>query len=378
MDNSKGVSIYQRDGRPFYYASFVPPNAYKRVHVSTQIRVADTTGKARAYEWACERAKLSRVHDAGVDEHWHAWVVRFLEQRYRRSPLSLSRYLTSWRVWEKYLTKEKIMGPRGVSFQTIRDFLDWRTGPEQEKRSGKRVSHNTAMTDIEGFRLIMGEAVRRGWRTDNPCRELGISRDPAKEKVEIMDDEMATIIAALDKFVAERPHKDWMRISWEIARWQGCRLSETQFDIRRHVNFDEDTIWFRGKGGVEIHTSLSPQLKPYLQKMLASGRTFTCKFPRMGVGAAGAASKFFRQFFDELGLPHISFHCTRVTVITKLIRADVPLAQVMAFIGHADEEVNRIYRKLKPRDLRAVPLALSYGASDTKPSAKKRRSPAGG
>lgn len=363
MDNSKGVSVYEREGRPHYYASFVPANEYRRVSRATHFKVADPAGKSRAYEWACEQAKLSRVHDAKDEERWHVWVVHFLNQRYRKKPLTLKRYMTSWRYWQVYLDKQKVLGPRAVTFQTVRDYIDWRTGPEQQKRSGKFVTHNTAMTDVEAFRIIMGEAVRRGWRVDNPCRELGIARDDAKEKREITDEEMERIIKALDELVAKKPHKDWMRISWEIARWQGCRLSETQFDITRHVNFRENTIKFNGKGGKTIHTSLHPQLKPYLEAMVKSGRTFTCKFPRMGVGAAGAASKFFRQFFDVLGLPDISFHCTRVTVITKLIRADVPLAQVMAFIGHADEEVNRIYRKLKPRDLHRVTAALNYGPS---------------
>jgi integrase len=374
MDNSKGVSVYARSGRPHYYVSFVPPHSYDRVHRATHFRVNDPAGKSRAYEWACEQAKLSRVYDAKDEERWFVWVVPFLEQQYRKRPLTLQRYMTSWKYLDIFLGKEAIKGPRAVTFQNIRDYIDWRTGPEQKKRSGKLVSHNTAMTDVEAFRLIMGEAVRRGWRPDNPCRELGIARDDPKEKREITDDEMARIITALDDFVAKRPHKDWMRISWEIARWQGCRLSETQFDIRRHVNLKDGTIWFRGKGGKIIHTTLHPQLKPYLENMLKQGRTFTCRFPKMGVGAAGAASKFFRQFFDTLGLPDVSFHCTRVTVITKLIRAGAPLAQVMAFIGHADEEVNRIYRKLKPRDLVGVTAALSYSSG----SAQNLRSTGGG
>jgi integrase len=360
MNLTKGISVYERKGRPFLYASYVPPNAFDRVHVSTKFRVDDPKSKALAYQWACDVAKATRAQGTDDAEQWGAWVARFLAQRYQKSPLSLRRYSTSWRYVLEFLLLKKIHGPRQVTFQTIRDYIDWRTGPEQMKRSGKYVSHNTAMSDVEGFRMIMGEAVRRGWRLDNPCRELGIARDPAKEKREITDEEMARIIGALDAVVAERPHKDWMRISWEIARWQGCRLSETQFDIRKNVNFKEDTIWFRGKGNVVVNTKLHPNLKPYLQAMLASGRTFTCRFPRMGVGAAGAASKFFRQFFDGLGLPDICFHCTRVTVITKLARANVPIAHVMAFVGHADEEVNRIYRKLKARDLGSVTAALSY------------------
>lgn len=359
-----------------WYIVYYDPHGYTRKHEATPFRLDDPEGKGHAYAMAVERAKLSRLADDGGSraERWEAWVVPFFEQRYRRSPLSCRRYLTSWKYVQRYLNEKKIAGPRAVTFQHLRDYIEWRTSEVHQKRSGKLVSHNTAMTDIEGFRIVMGEAVRRGWRLDNPCRELGISRDPPKEKREITDEEMGRIIVALDKLVAERPHKDWMRISWEIARWQGCRLSETQFEIRKHVNFAENTIWFRGKGGKIVNTTLHPALKPFLQNLLKEGRAVTCRFPRMGIAAQGAASKFFRQFFDELGLPDICFHCTRVTVITKLLRAKVPLADVMAFIGHADEEVNRIYRRLKPRDLVSVPAALSYNS----PLAQTPRSPAAG
>jgi integrase len=361
MNTTKGVTVYRRKRSPFWYVAYYEPASYDRVHRATEFRTDDTAGKAKAFDLAVELSKRQRVNEGNEAERWEAWVVVYLEQRYRRSPLTLRRYMTSWKYWERFLTANKLAGPRALTFQHVRQFIDWRTGPENQKRVSKKfVSHNTAMTDVKGFQIVMSEAVRRGWIQVNPCRDLGIARDPAKEKREITDEEMERIIAALDTFVAERPHKDWMRISWEIARWQGCRLSETQFDIKRHVNFAENRIMFQGKGGVVVNTRLHQNLKPYLQAMVKSGRTFTCRFPRMGPSAAGAASKFFRQFLDDLGYPDISFHCLRVTVITKLARAGVPVSQAMAFVGHADEEVHRIYQKLKADDLGGVTAALSY------------------
>ena len=372
MKSTAGVSVYKRAGRSVWYIAYFDPKSYARVCRATEFPHANPQMKPKAFQLAVELSKEARLHEGVASERWEAWVGQYLEQRYRRSPLSLSRYKISWKYWQRFLYDRKVAGPRAVTFQHIRDFIEWRTS--QRKRSGKYPGHNTAMTDIKGFRIVMSEAVRRGWIQVNPCRDLGITRDPAKEKREITDEEMGKIIAALDQLVAEKPHKDWMRISWEISRWQGCRLSETCFDIRRHVNFKDDTILFRGKGNVMITTRLHPNLKPYLQNMLEEGRSFTCKFPRMGPAASGAASKFFRQFLDGLGMPDISFHCLRVTVITKLARAGVSESQVMAFIGHADEAVHGIYRKLKARDLGAVTSALSY----TPPTEKSPHSAAVG
>ncbi len=361
----KGVSVYQRKGRGVWYISFPDPESYLRRSLATPFRLDDPEGEKKAYDLARERAAVARVHGPQDAELWEAWVLPFLQERYRKQPLTLRRYSTSWRYVRLYLEELNLRGPRAVNFQHVRGYIAWRTG--RVKRTGKSASHNTAITDLKAFQVVLAEAVRREWIKGNPCRDLGICREPAREKPEISDEDMARIVAELDRLVAERPHKSWMRISWEIARWQGCRLSATQFDIRRQVNFRDGTIWFQEKGRngrPAVHTApLHPELRVFLQGLLDKGQTFTCKFPRMGIQSAGAASKFFREFFDGLGLPEVSFHCTRVTVITKLLRAQVPLATVMEYVGHADEEVNRIYRRLKPRDIAPAALALSYRPS---------------
>ena len=74
----------------------------------------------------------------------------------------------------------------------------------------------------------------------------------------------------------------------------------------------------------------------------------------------------WHRFFRRIGLPHLSFHCTRVTVITRLARAGVPEQQAMRFIGHATLEVHRIYQKLKPGDLSSARLPKpSFGSLAT-------------
>jgi site-specific recombinase XerD len=356
----KDASVYPRAGRPVWYISYRDPTTYERVHRATHHRLDDPEGRGRAYAEAVQRGKLARLHPDNQTEEWDAWVLPFLEQQYRRSPLTLTRYKISWKYWRVYLAEKKLAGPRALTFQHVRDYVDWRRDAVRAKRSGKIVTHNTALADIAAMKVVMGEAVRRGWRQDNPAVKLGILKEPAKEKREIEDHEMDTIVAALDTLVARNPARDWMRIAWEISRWQGCRLSETCFDIRRQVNFRDNTITFHGKGGKTIHTLLHPQLRPYLEKMLKSGRTFTCRFPRMGPAAAGAASKWYRLFLDGLGFHDLSHHCLRTTVITKMARAGVPITQAMAFIGHSDEEVHRIYAKIKPRDLGVAVQAIFY------------------
>lgn len=65
-----------------------------------------------------------------------------------------------------------------------------------------------------------------------------------------------------------------------------------------------------------------------------------------------------KVYFKKHGMTHLSFHCTRVTVVTRLARAGVPLAQAMAFVGHSSSLVHRLYTRLRPADLSLATDAL--------------------
>ena len=77
------------------------------------------------------------------------------------------------------------------------------------------------------------------------------------------------------------------------------------------------------------------------------------------------AAKEFHFFFKEIGLPHLCFHCTRVTVATRMARAGVPISEAMAFVGHASETIHRIYQRLAAADLSSAVAAVSYGDGET-------------
>jgi hypothetical protein len=74
-------------------------------------------------------------------------------------------------------------------------------------------------------------------------------------------------------------------------------------------------------------------------------------------------------------LRHLCFHCTRVTVITRLCRANVSESQAMRFVGHASETIHRVYQRLRAEDVSACVSALripSSESSDLPPSTPAR------
>lgn len=63
--------------------------------------------------------------------------------------------------------------------------------------------------------------------------------------------------------------------------------------------------------------------------------------------------------FKRLGLRHLTFHGLRVTYITRLARACMPLSAAMRLVNHASATVHAISQRLGVEDVRQyadVPL----------------------
>jgi integrase len=69
-------------------------------------------------------------------------------------------------------------------------------------------------------------------------------------------------------------------------------------------------------------------------------------------------SKKWAKFFDALGLPHITFHSTRVRVATKLMEEGVDQRIARDFIDHSNELMHRVYLRARPSHHQAAVDAL--------------------
>jgi integrase len=340
----KYVSVFRRSGRAHWYVSYFDPLTGKRkCNVRTPYAVSDPQGYRKAVELANELSRAAMVAKSpGTSEDWAAWVEGFLRTRYRASPGTLSRARVAWGQWRAFLADRRIAVPRALSYNHVMDFIAWRSS--QVKRVSKKVvSHNTALYDVRFMSIIMREAVRRGFATSNPCAQLGVKKDPARQKPEMTDEEVARIRSELQT----RP--EWMRTSFEIAIHQGCRLRETRVH-RSDVDLERRVITFHAKGHNVFATQLHDSLVPLLRSRFAK-HEWSLEFPPM-------PSKKWHDFFKRVGLSHLCFHCTRVTVVTRMARAGVPIQQAMAYVGHANELIHSIYRRLKPADLSSAVAAI--------------------
>lgn len=336
------ASYYTRSDSPYFYVRVLKPDGTWGGKPSN-IR-KDSLGSLRKIKQlvASETSK-EPTENYNRESNWNNWVPSFLQRKYGSSEKTLKRYLLAWSAVEVYLTVIKCLTPTYVTYQKCVDYVHWRSS--DNKVLTKACNWNTALTEVKVFSVILQEAVRRGYLGANPCFRLGLQRRNVKKKPRINEDEHLIIQNALKKA------PEWMQESWEVAMLQGCRLSETAVPMVR-INIKHKTISFIGKGG-KIHTSpLHLKLMRLVKKAKAEKREFLVYLPKH-------PSKCWSQFFDRIGLPHITFHSTRVTVVTKLALAGYNRQMTKAYVGHASDTVHDVYTRIEAPDVRHLGAVLN-------------------
>jgi integrase len=347
----QGISIFER-GKTFY-ASFDCPKKLKRVTRSTGFKLDSPDGKAKAYKWARENS-MSGVSRSLINksEAWAVWVQPWIDDKFRNQPATLISYTGAWKFLSLFFLENEIWCPRQLDHRALLNFVGWRTS-KIKRGSKQNISRNTALHNVTVLSRIMRQAIQRGYASNNPCHRFGeeVQADPSKEKPEFTNDQIALIRKHLKKSTS-----NWMRIAFEISIHQGCRLSACAMPFDR-IDFERNTIRFHEKGVRGEKTiftvPLHPKLRPTLLALKASGATETCQI-------LNHASRNFGRFLQGIGIEGYSFHCCRVTVITRMARAGVPIQQAMAYVHHADTSIHKIYIRLSTQDLGACSDALAF------------------
>jgi integrase len=341
------ASIYQRNGSPFWWIKYRDPRSGKVTRESTGFKVGVGADTRRARNLSAEKTLAEARHVQSVEgEQWEFWVMDFLKARYGASAATLTRYSTIWRNLKMFIDEMKILSPRALTREHCLKFLAWRA--DSDRGNGKyKACRNTAILELKIFGVILAEAVRRGFAPFNPCRDLDISREKAKVKPEMTDDDYDAIEVA----IAKEPKNDvteFLAHSFRIARYQGCRLNETHLNPMKQVDLKNLEITFFAKQGKTHTAPLHPKLVPLFKDLIDAGRTETFVKP------PNPSRKWF-DFLKRIGmrkrLPGACFHSTRVTAATRLARNNVPENKAMRYLGHASTTVHRIYVRLKTGDL---------------------------
>ena len=338
------ASYYERSGSRFYYLRYQLADGTWKAKSSGI--VIDSMGAKRKIIQMVQEYSLKEqcFHDEGGGAFFRNWVVKFLEYKYLNAK-TLWRYRNAWECVGSYFDSKAVTHPGEVTYGLIHEYMRWRTDPEIcRKQNRKPAKWNTALVETRVLGAIMHEAVKRGYILVSPCVRLGLPRRNSSEKREIGLEEQESMLVILKK------QNDWMLDCFMVAIKQGCRLSEVAVPMRQ-VDVVNGVVVLDVKGGKQHAAPLHPDLEALVKRRQSEGAERLVDLP-------SNASRQWHRWFKKNGFDGVSFHCTRVTVVTRLARAGFSEVQTMQYVGHASDVVHAVYRKLKPPDLKHLSAAL--------------------
>ena len=113
------------------------------------------------------------------------------------------------------------------------------------------------------------------------------------------------------------------------------------------IDFAENKITFASPKGGEARAFSVPMpsaLRPRFEELRGSRKKFTVEFPFQ-------PSRRWQQFFIKMKMPHLCFHCLRVTYVNRLRRAGVPREAAMRLVNHSSELIHQVYQREKVEDV---------------------------
>ncbi len=355
------LSSYERKDSPWVWLQYSDEKGIKRLEKSAVRK--DDPDKERKVQLALNRIQariLTHEPQAYDDSAAWRWVPGYIATRYGAKLKTLEQYKIRWHNLEQYFDDAEVLTPAALEREHCFAYVEWRTSQVKEK-SGKSPGINTALSELKLLGLIMDEAVARGIALANPARKLKIEREEVIPKPEMTDEEIGQIYAALEN------EPEWMRRSFHISLHTGLRFGDTPI-TRHQIRWQDRSILIeKPKGGRrrEFAIPLYPSIEAMLREFWDGRQPALWALPPKQRALTGLMwSKFFRR----IGLPHLCFHCTRVTFISRGARpaeaggAGIPESIMMKLVNHASKEVHRIYQRLVPTD------ALRLGASIPIPS----------
>lgn len=357
------ATLFVHKRSKFWYVRYRDPQTHKQRRESTGFLRDNPidTRKARARAATLTAAELAVPAPSTHTSQWDGWVSDFLQVAYQQKRATLERYLTGWTTLKMFLEEKQISHPALLRREHCFAYMTWRAQPDR-KRGKLRAGHNTALLELRILRVLLQEAVQRGYCTGNPCVRLQIAKQPVALKPALTPKQITLIREHIAALPAAR--REFYELSFEIACYQGCRLNETSLNPQTDVVLSRkgNRIRFHAKGGREFWTLLHPKLVPLFQRLRAERRTHTWRAPDHSLRqwAAIKWAHFLRDTGLKEKIPRLCFHSTRVTVVTELYRNNVPENKAQNYVGHASTTTHRIYQRGTPEDLADCVAAVTH------------------
>jgi len=269
---------------------------------------------------------------------------------------------------------------------TDKDVDKWLLGFRERKvvKGGKtkivKYANTFANTGLSTFKVMLGEAVRRGLIPYNPCERVKRLKDDRKA-IQILT------VEEVQKLFPKNYKTIWgdMDIAYaacRLASLTGMRIGEI-LGLRGEYVFD-DYIYVCGQFGSKgymAHTKTKENRNiPLMPEMIAllrgldNGNGFVFS---LDGGASPVTSSAVRKSFhqalvkiginrDEIKRRNIKLHAWRHFLNTELLRQGLSVKQVQGVTGHKSERMTELYNHPDPRQITDVIKAQSLIAGGEK------------
>jgi len=315
--------------------------------VATLKAARDTEAKIKA-EFYLEKGKPRRLT-------WDLWFKRFLEQlQITRRPKTVINYeknMAKWvnKHWDNLYLDE--ITPQMV-FRLV-----------MENTEG--LSLNSKRAILDQLKRIFDEAIVNGILQKNPTLSIKIKVPEVKQAV-LNATEAQTLL-----YEAKHTQHRFYPV-WAFALFTGMRSGEmyalkwSDIDMEnRRISINKAWSNKSGIGPTKSQRNRVAPISDELFKLLQELRaTFKDPeehvLPRIQEWENGAQADVLRQFCDGIGITSVKFHDLRATFITQMLLRGVPLAQVMAIVGHSELHTTTRYLRVAGADLDGATNKLSY------------------
>lgn len=300
-------------------------------------RGIESIRKAKDLEFEFER-ELAKLKEGSVNERWGEWFeecLKIMKVNYR--PSTVYNYETSARRWilDPWQNKEL----RKISNMDVHELIFEMLPAE--------VTMHTRKYILKIVKRIFQMAVDNGKLDRNPALGLMVKVPESPKKV--LTNSEAEVFLNQAQLTNHRFYP-----IWALALFTGCRSGELYALKWSDVDLEARTIsisrsW-NSKNGFTSTKNQKSRMVPISDELLAFLKKFRMErgkeeyvLPHLMEWSRGEAAKVTKAFCRTIGITDIRFHDLRATFITNLLARGVPLAVVMAIVGHADMETTNVY-----------------------------------
>lgn len=227
------------------------------------------------------------------------------------------------------------------------------------------VSPNTRKTILKQLRRVLQMAVEENVLDRNPATGVTVAVPEPEKKV--------FAHAEVEKFLTQAKICDHRFYPiWVMALMTGMRSGEMFALDWDNVELENRIIrvtrqWTNKDGFKPTKTKrsrvvpISDELLLFLKEWRLKADTES-KFvlPHLKEWENGEQALVTKEFCRAIGVTQIKFHDLRATFITNLLAQGVPLAQVMAIVGHSQIKTTNEYLRLAGVEVKGATDNLSY------------------